>query len=141
MAASYASHSWAALWQTVSRTDRRSVRERVTMPRISLVVLCWSCASCSSRVSRATSISPTDSGALRRSGVAAFRRRDLTDAEPALERRRIAHPKGLGLRRFSKWHYSRDLRSAKWVSIKLRCKIPELRMSVVWTAPWQELSD
>jgi hypothetical protein len=38
-------------------------------------------------------------GALRRFGVAAFRRRDLTDAEPALERRRIAHPKGLGLRR------------------------------------------
>ena len=31
--------------------------------------------------------------ALRRLGVAAFRRRDLTDAEPALERRRIAHPR------------------------------------------------
>src|SRR5262249_34049012 len=32
------------------------------------------------------------------------------------ERRRIAHPKGLGLRRFSKWDYSRDLRPAKWGS-------------------------
>src|SRR5262249_37248722 len=31
----------------------------------------------------------------------------------ALERRRIVHPKGLGLRRFSKWDYSRDLRPAK----------------------------
>jgi hypothetical protein len=32
-------------------------------------------------------------GALRRFRVAAFRRCDLTDAEPALERRRIALPK------------------------------------------------
>ena len=34
----------------------------------------------------------------------------------ALERRRIAHPKGLGLRRFSRRYYSRDFPPAKWVS-------------------------
>jgi len=43
-----------------------------------------------------------------------LRRRDLTD--PALERRRIAHPKGLGLRRFSKCDYSRELRPVEWAS-------------------------
>ena len=32
----------------------------------------------------------------------------------ALERRRIAHPKGLGPRRFSSRDYSRDLMPAKW---------------------------
>jgi hypothetical protein len=40
--------------------------------------------------------------ALRRFGVAAFRRRDLTDAEPALERRRIAPAQGLGTTRIFK---------------------------------------
>jgi hypothetical protein len=35
----------------------------------------------------------------------------------ALERRRITHPKGSGLRRFSKYDYIRDLRPAKWVSM------------------------
>src|SRR6516225_9471851 len=48
--------------------------------------------------------------------AAVLRRRALVGLLLALERRRIAHPKGLGLRRFSKWHYSRDLRSVKWVS-------------------------
>jgi hypothetical protein len=47
---------------------------------------------------------------LRRSGFGVLRRCDLVGLPPALERRRIAHPKGLGLRRFSKLDYSRDLR-------------------------------
>jgi len=64
-------------------------------------------------------------GALRRFGIA-LRLRALVGLLLALERRRIAHPKGLGPRRFSKLDYSRELRPAKWVSIKLRCKIPEL---------------
>src|SRR5215467_8144073 len=105
MVASYASHSWAALWQTVSRTDRRSVRERATTPRISLVVLCWSCASCSSQVSRATSVSwPEADELLWRTAFGAFalRLRALASLLLALERRRIAHPQGLGLRRYSK---------------------------------------
>src|SRR5215471_18111569 len=114
MVASYdASHSWAALWQTVSRTDRRSVRERATTPRISLVVLCWSCASCSSRVSRAISVFWLEAEELLWRTVFALRLRALVGLLLALERRRIAHPKGLGLRRFSKWDYSRDLRPAE----------------------------
>src|SRR5262249_42723234 len=43
--------------------------------------------------------------------------RPLSGLLLALVRRRIAHPKGLGPRRFSKWDYSRDLRSAKWGSM------------------------
>jgi hypothetical protein len=85
-----------------------------------------------------------DFGAFRRFSAACLPRGDLAGLLLALERRRIAHPKSQGLRRFSEWDYSRDLRPAKWVSIKLRCKIPELRMSAlghVWTVPWQELSD
>jgi hypothetical protein len=50
---------------------------------------------------------------LRRFGIA-LRLRALVGLLLALERRRIAHLKGLGLRRFSKWDYSRDLRLAKW---------------------------
>src|SRR6516162_148117 len=52
--------------------------------------------------------------ALRRFGVAAFRRRDLTDAEPALERRRIAHPKTQDYADFQGGITSRDLQLAKW---------------------------
>src|SRR5215472_7068459 len=44
---------------------------------------------------------------LGRFGISALRLRALASLLLALERRRIAHPKGLGLRRFSKWHYSR----------------------------------
>src|SRR6516164_727906 len=55
--------------------------------------------------------------------VFALRLRPLAILLLALERRRIAHPKGLGLRRFSKGDYSRDLRLAKWCSmINLRCR-------------------
>jgi hypothetical protein len=50
----------------------------------------------------------------------------------ALERRRIAHPKGLGLRRFSKWHYSRDLRPVEWGSgVSLHGSYFELTTSVL----------
>src|SRR6516165_11982862 len=96
MVASYASHSCAALWQTVSRTDRRSVRERATTPRISLVVLCWSCASCSSRVSRAISVFWLEADELlwrTPFRVFALRLRPVAALLLALERRLIAHPK------------------------------------------------
>jgi hypothetical protein len=42
-----------------------------------------------------------------------LRRRAFAGWPLTLERRRIAHPKA-GLRRFSNWDYSRDLRPAKW---------------------------
>jgi hypothetical protein len=68
----------------------------------SAVAFCCSSASSRSRLNSATFLfrsAADDSrwcatfGAVRRFGVAAFWRRDLTDAEPALERRRMAHPK------------------------------------------------
>ena len=98
--------------------------------RTSAVAVCCSCASLSSRVRRAISAScplseelPPATGAVRRSDTSALRLRTLASLLLALERRRIAHPKGLGLRRFSKWDYSRDLRLAKWCSmINLRCR-------------------
>src|SRR6516225_3286980 len=96
MAASYASHSWTALWQTASSTDWASVRERATTPRISLVALCCSSASRSSRVSRATSVSwPEADELLWRTAFGAFalRLRALASLLLALERRRIAFPK------------------------------------------------
>ena len=46
--------------------------------------------------------------------VFALRLRALVGLLLALERRRIAHPKGLGLRQFSKWDYSRDLLPVEW---------------------------
>ena len=68
---------------------------------------------------------------LRRFGIA-FRLRALVGLLLALERRRIAHPKGLGLRRFSKWDYSRDLRPAKWgLVIKLHSSNSELPVSAL----------
>src|SRR5262249_13016298 len=75
-----------------------------------------SSASSRSRRRRADSLSARTVAALRRFGISALRLRALVGLLLALERRRIAHPKGLGLRRFSKWHYSRDLRMAKWGS-------------------------
>src|SRR5215469_2498619 len=85
----------------------------------SLVAACCSNASLSSRRSRATSVSwPEADELLWRTvfGAFALRLRPLDSLLLALERRRIAHPKGLGLRRFSKWHYSRDLRPVEWGS-------------------------
>jgi len=61
-----------------------------------------------------------------------LRLRALVGLLLALERRRIAHPKGLGLRRFSKLDYSRDLRPAKWGSaVILRSSNPEPLMSAL----------
>src|SRR5262249_37405798 len=56
----------------------------------SAVAFSRSSASSRSRRSRADSLSARTVGTLRRFGVAAFRRRDLTD--PALERPRMAFP-------------------------------------------------
>ena len=53
-------------------------------------------------------------GVLAALGATVLRLRALASLLLALERRRIAHPKGLGLRRFSRRYYSRDLRLAKW---------------------------
>jgi hypothetical protein len=106
--------------------------EELMTRNTSAVAFSRSSASSRSRRSRADSLSARTAGALRRFGVAAFRRRDLTDAEPALERRRIAFPQGLGLRRSFKVDYSRDLRPAKWGSmINLRCKNLELLTSAL----------
>src|SRR5215472_4887125 len=80
-------------------------------------------SSASSRSRRSCANSPSapaveellrrDAGAEPRFGIA-LGLRALVGLLLALERRRIAHPKGLGLRRFSKCDYSRDLRTAKW---------------------------
>src|SRR5262249_37488793 len=82
-------------------------------------------SSASSRSRRSCANSPSapaveellrrDAGAEPRFGIA-LRLRALVGLLLALERRRIAHPKGLGLRRFSKKYYSRDLRLEKWGS-------------------------
>jgi len=105
-----------AFSRMVWKTESSSPGEVEITCKTSAVAFSRSTASSRSRRRRSDPLSARTVGALRRFGVAAFRRRDLTDAEPALERRRIAHPKGLGLRRFSKWDYSRDLRPAKWGS-------------------------
>src|SRR6516162_11638017 len=98
----------------------RSNVECPMISRTSEVAACCSCASFSSRVSRAISVSwPESEELLCRTTLRVFalRLRALAGLVLALERRRIAHPKGLGLRRFSKWHYIRDLRPAKWDSM------------------------
>ena len=78
----------------------------------------------SSRVSRTTSVSwPEAEELLWRTAfrVFALRLGALASLLLALERRRIAIPR-LSTTPIFKVDYSRDLRSAKWVSIKLRCK-------------------
>src|SRR5262245_35572267 len=57
-------------------------------------------------------------------------------ADPAItlkkSRRRIAFTKGLGLRRLSLMHYSRNLRSAEWApTVILRSNNPQDRMSAL----------
>ena len=65
-------------------------------------------------------------------GTFALRLRALVGLLVALERRRIAHPKGLGLRRFSERDYSRDLRSVEWGSgVSLHGSNPEPLMSAL----------
>src|SRR6516164_2674023 len=90
--------------------------EELMTRNTSAVAFSRSSASSRSRQSRADSLSARIVLALRRFSIA-LRLRALVGLLLALERRRIAHPKGLGLRRFSKWHYSRDLRPAKWDSM------------------------
>src|SRR5215472_5535357 len=118
----------------MSSTDWTSVRERATTPRISLVALCCSCPSRSSRVSRATSVSLPAVEPRRRAAFRVFAlwRGALVGFLLALERRRIAHPKGLGLRRFSKLDYSRELRPVEWGSgVSLHGSNPEPLMSAL----------
>src|SRR5215472_12998784 len=116
-----ASQTVAAASAKVSSTALRSKVERPIVLRTLAVAACCSRASSSSRRSCAISLSWLAADELRgraasvpleRFGAAGLRRRDLT--ELALERRRIAHPKGLGLRRFSSRDYSRVLRPAEW---------------------------
>ena len=107
-------------WKTGSSPAGEELMTRST----SAVAFCCSSASSRSRLNSATFLfrSAADDlrwcatfGAVRRFGVAAFRRRDVTDAEPALERRRIAHPR-LRTTPIFKGDYSTDLRLAKWGS-------------------------
>src|SRR6516225_6314891 len=132
MVTSSASQKRAALLTTTSSTAWSSVGEALMTFRTSAVALCCSSASSRSRRSRADSLSARTVVALRRFSPCALRLRALASLLLALERRRIAHPKGLGLRRFSKWDYSRDLRPAKWGSgIKLHSSNSELPMSAL----------
>src|SRR6516164_6539968 len=117
-----------------------SVGERAITRSTSAVAFSRSSASSRSRASRTNSLSWASAEerrrrtvvALRRLGVCALRLGALVGLLLALERRRIAHPKGLGLRRFSKWDYSRDLRPAKWGSgIKLHSSNSEPPMSAL----------
>src|SRR6516225_9747153 len=86
--------------------------EELMTRNTSAVAFSRSSASSRSRLRRAYSLSAR-TVAMRRFGIA-LRLRALASLLLALERRRIAHPEGLGLRRLSKWDYSRDLRPAKW---------------------------
>src|SRR5262249_25448454 len=86
--------------------------EELMTRNTSAVAFSRSSAPSRSRRRRADSLSARTVVALRRFGIA-LRLRALVGLLLALERRRIAHPKGLGLRRFSKLDYSRDLRPGK----------------------------
>src|SRR5262249_53351206 len=107
----------AALSAMAPSADWRSVGELEIIRSTSEVAVSRSSASSRSRRSRTTSVSwPEADELLWRTAFGAFalRLRALASLLLALERRRIAHPKGLGLRRFSKCHYSRDLRPVEW---------------------------
>ena len=102
-----ASQNRAALLTTTSSTGWSSVGEALMILRTSAVALCCSSASSRSRLNSATFASlPTVEELRRRTvfdtlrgfGVTVLRRRVLAGSPPALERRLIAHPKGLGLR-------------------------------------------
>jgi len=69
-------------------------------------------------------------GALPRFSAALLRLRVLAGSSPALERRRIAHPKAQDYADFQSWDYSRDLRPEKWGSgVSLHGSNPEPLMS------------
>src|SRR6516225_12445489 len=89
----------------MSNTGWTPLGERLMTLSTSAVATCCSRASFNSRAVRATWVSwPEAEELLRRAAfrVFALRLRALVGLLLALERRRIAHPKGLGLRRFSK---------------------------------------
>src|SRR5262249_5965857 len=113
MVTSSASQKRAALLTTTSSTGWSSVGEVLMIFKTSAAAFCCSSASSRSRRRRADSFSARTVVALRRFGIA-LRLRALGSLLLALERRRIAHPKGLGLRRFSKLDYSRELRPVEW---------------------------
>src|SRR5215472_12419097 len=104
-------------------TNSRSPGDCEIRRKTTEVAVSRSNASSRSRVRRASSVSWAATGELRRRTVVALRRFGICALRLrallllALERRRIAHPKGLGLRRFSRRYYSRDLRPAKWDSM------------------------
>src|SRR6516162_4268298 len=107
MAEVSASQSRAADSTSVSSTACRSKVERLMTLSTSAVAACCFSASFSSRAWRLSSAfkSATEAlplrvavGAVRRFGICALRLRALASLLLALERRRIAHPKGLGLR-------------------------------------------
>src|SRR5262249_15140341 len=119
-----ASQMRVAFDKMASNTGFRSPGEEPMTARTRVAAESCSKASSRSRASRRNSVSWASAEerrrrtliALRRFGIPALRRRVLVGSLPAVERRRIAHPKGLGLRRFSSRDYSRDLRPAKWGS-------------------------
>jgi len=85
----------------VRNTNSRSPGDAEIRCNISEFAVSRSSASSRSRRSRSDSLSARTVDALRRFGIA-LRLRALVSLLLALERRRIAHPKGLGLRRFAK---------------------------------------
>src|SRR6516225_4264462 len=130
-----ASQMRVASSRIVRNTNSRSPGDFEMRRKTSEVAASRSRASSRSRRSRPTSVSwPEADELLWRTvfGAFALRFRPLDSLLLALERRRIAHPKGLGPRRFSKWDYSRDLRPAKWGSvIKLHSSNSEPPMSAL----------
>src|SRR5215469_14956818 len=105
MAPLSAAQSRAADSTSVLSTVCRSNLDRLMSLSTSAVALCCSSKSSSSRRSRTTSVSwPEADELLWRTAFGAFalRLRALVGLLLARERRRIAHPKGLGLRRFSR---------------------------------------
>jgi len=102
ISASVTSSSRATLFAIALSVDAVSVGELEIALNTSEVALCCSNASSRSRLSSAIVVlslvleglrRPLTLGALKRLGVAAFRRRVLIGLPPALERRRIASPK------------------------------------------------
>src|SRR5215470_6314495 len=109
MVTSSALQKRAALLTTTSSTGWSSVGEVLMIFKTSAAAFCCSSASSRSRASCANLVSWVSAEEPRRRTVVALRRfgialrlRALVGLLLALERRRIAHPKGLGLRRFFK---------------------------------------
>src|SRR5215469_7131560 len=100
-----ASHIRLAFTRMDRKTDSKSPGELEMTRSTSEAAACWFSASSRSRASRANPVSWALVEELRRRTVVTLRRfgialrlRALASLLLALERRRIAHPKGLGLR-------------------------------------------